>query len=202
MTEYIELIDESLGFPSKIKLKTPSGDFEMDASKVTGHDYSNYRKKLFEGNFIEAREMIKKKMLILGEKKYEDIMNEDFLTEMIFDKGLTMLLDEHEKYSIDSDYIEIMEKDETFNIIIKLKIIVDDENHFILNRKNIRGKDYQEQKKSLTNNTYERTNQNIISRSLDNKENFTIAGIMAKSFWYYKRLDNGKQLLMGDNQPF
>jgi hypothetical protein len=201
MVEYIKLLDESLGFPTKLKLTTPSGDFEMDSSKVTGYDYSLYRKKLFEGEILEAREILKKKMLVLGEKKYEDILNEDFLTDMIFDKGLSMLIDVHEKSDIESDYFEVLEKNELFGTIVKLKITIGKEN-FVINRKGIRGIDYQEQKKSLMESTYERTNQNIISRCVEDKDNFSMSKIMTKPFWYYKRLDNGKQALMGDNKPF
>jgi len=148
MVEYIKLLDESLGFPTKLKLTTPSGDFEMDSSKVTGYDYSLYRKKLFEGEILEAREILKKKMLVLGEKKYEDLMKEDFLTDMIFDKGLSMLIDSHEKSDIESEYFEVLEKNELFGTITRLKITIDKES-FVLNRKCIRGIDYQEQKKSL-----------------------------------------------------
>jgi hypothetical protein len=201
MVEYIKLLDESLGFPTKLKLTTPSGDFEMDSSKVTGYDYSLYRKKLFEGEILEAREILKKKMLLLGEKKYEDLMKEDFLTDMIFDKGLSMLIDSHEKSDIESEYFEVLEKNELFGTITRLKITIDKES-FVLNRKGIRGIDYQEQKKSLMENTYERTNQNIISRCVEDKDNFKMTTIMTKPFWYYKRLDNGKQALMGDNKPF
>lgn len=201
MVEYIELLEEKFGFPTKIKLNTPSGEFIMDLNKFTGLDYSNYRKKLFEGDLIGSRDDVKKKILILGDKKYEDIMNEDFLSDMIFDKGVSMLLDKHEKRDENNEFIEILEKNEMFGTVVKIKVTIGDDK-FIMNRKGIRGIDYQEQKKSLMNNTYERTNQNIISRCIEDKENFSIGKIMSKPFWYYKRLDLAKQELMSDDKPF
>jgi hypothetical protein len=203
MVEYIELIESHEdGFPIKLKLNTPAGEFIMDGNKITGYDYSKYRKQIFEGQLLDSRDFLKKKCLILPpEKTYEDLMNEDVLVEMILDKAISMIIDFHEKFSIEDSYIEVIDKHEIFKHITRLKVSVGKDS-YVLVRKHLTGKDYQEQKKSMIEGTFERVNQNMIAKLLENKEEISFVGLMTKPFYYYKRLDNGKQLLIGDEKPF
>lgn len=202
MTKYIELLEGTDEFPEKLKLTTPAGEFILDGKKITGYDYSNYRKKIMEGDLIQSREDLKKKALILDqEKKYEDLEKEDFLVDMILDKAIEMILTPHEKFSVDSDYFKILDRHEVFKHIIKIEVKIQEQT-FVLNRKNMRVSDYQEQKKSLMDGTFERVNQNMISKLIENKEDFSMSTMMLKPFWFYKRLDNAKNLLVGDEKPF
>lgn len=98
-------------------------------------------------------------------------------------------------------FTTIMEKDEKFDIIKKIKVELLGKT-FVLNRSRITGKDYSEYRKKMLKGDVEEATQNFIIRCLEHPESYGVMELMRDDPLIYRCLSEAAKMLIDLENDF